>query len=127
VCRFALFIPPLSSGHFPARQEWLPICVPRYLSLDQETNEERGENPCCRNGVSMSPLGYKRKSGPCCRHVRLSPNRRPSLADVRYRADFVRFTPQSRRGSGRPRESVPDPQRTLRIELSGTHDVLNQF
>ena len=34
------------------------------------------------------------------RHVRLSPNRRHSLADVRYRADFVRFTP-NKRHSGR--------------------------
>ncbi len=27
------------------------------------------------------------------------------MADVRYRADFVRCTPESRRGSGRSRES----------------------
>ena len=47
--------------------------------------------------------------------VRLSPNRRPSLADVRYRADFVRFTPESRRDSGRLRESEVDPFRTLML------------
>ncbi len=61
----------------------------------------------------MSPLGYKRKFQPPPRHVRLSPNSRHSSAEVRYRADFVRFTPESRRGSGRSRESEVDPLRTF--------------
>ncbi len=43
----------------------------------------------------------------------LSPNSRHSLADVRYRAVFVCFTPESRRGSGRSRESEDDPTRTF--------------
>ncbi len=32
---------------------------------------------------------------------------------VRFRADFVRFTPESRRDSGRSRESEVDLERTL--------------
>ena len=51
----------------------------------------------------------KRKSGPCLRYVRLSPNRRHSSADVRFHADFVRLFPNSGRGSGRSRESGFDP------------------
>jgi len=42
-----------------------------------------------------------------------NPNRRHSLADVRYRADFVRLAPESRRDSGRSRESEVDPIETL--------------
>ena len=40
----------------------------------------------------MSGSGYKRKSAPCLRYVRLSPNRRHSSADVRFRASVVRLT-----------------------------------
>jgi hypothetical protein len=65
----------------------------------------------------MSAYGYKRKFQPPPRHVRLSPNKRHSLADVRYRADFVRFTPESRRGSGRSRESEVDPERTVALPV----------
>ena len=45
--------------------------------------------------------------------VAATPDSRHSLADVRYRADFVRITPESRRGSGRSRESVVDPKATF--------------
>ncbi len=39
----------------------------------------------------MSLLGYKQTSRGLRQYVRLSPNKRHSLADVRYRADFVRL------------------------------------
>jgi hypothetical protein len=51
----------------------------------------------------MSAYGYKRKFQPPPRHVRSTLNSRHSLADVRYRADFVRFTPEN----GRSKSDVP--------------------
>ncbi len=45
----------------------------------------------------------KRKSGPCLRYVRLSPNRRHSLANVGFRADLVCFGPW-RRWRGPPED-----------------------
>ncbi len=60
-----------------------------------------------------SAPGYKRTLWGGAREVRFSPDSRHSLADVRYRADFVRFTPESRRGSGKSRESEVDPEQTL--------------
>ncbi len=100
----------------------------------------------------MTGVGYKRKFQPCCRHVRLSPNRRHSLADVRHRADFVRkspgsrhsrpnvrflggfasFTPDSGRHRCAPGTGVYDPTRTFRVRLANrdepkTGDSRNLF
>ncbi len=63
-------------------------------------------------GSLTSVLGYEATFGPRCRYVCLSPNRRHSLADVRYRADFVRFTPGSRH-SGQGRECLKLTPRRL--------------
>ncbi len=41
----------------------------------------------------VEELGYKRKSGLCCRHVRLPPNNGPSRGNVR-------FTPRCRHSGG---------------------------
>ncbi len=46
----------------------------------------------------MSASGYKRKSEPCCRHVRSTLNSRHCSRHVRFRVVGVRFTPESRRG-----------------------------
>jgi hypothetical protein len=56
-------------------------------------------------GARTTVCGYTRTFRGVGQHVRSSPKTGHSNADVRYRADFVRFTPKSRRGSGRPRES----------------------
>ncbi len=88
----------------------------RSQEYDQRT---RTDLPlACAKQVFLSDAqtsvpGYKRKFQPPPRHVCLSPNRRHSLADVRFRADCVRFTPESRRGSGRSRASAVDPIRTF--------------
>ncbi len=42
--------------------------------------------------------------------------------DVYFRADFVRSTPESRRGSGRSRESVVDPKATFVKLVTSHHD-----
>ncbi len=47
----------------------------------------------------MSESGYQQTSQEGPRYVRLFPNRRHSLADVGFRADYVCFTP-NRRHSG---------------------------
>jgi hypothetical protein len=46
-------------------------------------------------------------------NVRFTLDSRHSNRHVGYRADLVRFTPESRRGSGRSRESEVDPKPTL--------------
>ncbi len=76
----------------------------------------------------MSLNGYKRKFQPPPRHVCSTPNSRHSLADVRYRADFVRFTPESGRGGGRSRESEVDPFRKSRASANpwGTLSVFRR-
>ncbi len=70
----------------------------------------------------MSGCGYKQTLSAHPWNVRFAPESRHSLADVRYRADFVRFTFRSRRGSGRSRESEVDPQRTFTPDLREQND-----
>ncbi len=55
----------------------------------------------------------------CHRHVCLSPNRRHSLADVRYRADFVRSPPSSGRGKHPRRMSQVDPMYGPTVRCKG--------
>ncbi len=58
----------------------------------------------------MSELGQQRTSSAMPIYVRLSPNSRHSLADVRYRADFVCFTPSNSlfltKFDGRPNSDI---------------------
>ncbi len=49
--------------------------------------------------------------GPCCRYVCFSSDSGPSSFDVRFCADFVRFTSRSRPSWWCRRRSVPDPKR----------------
>ncbi len=51
----------------------------------------------------MTAPGYKRSRQPLTNNVRSTPNSRHSLADVRYRADYVRFAPEN----GRSKSDVP--------------------
>jgi len=44
------------------------------------------------------------------------------MADVRFRADFVCFTPESGRGSSGSRESVVDPEATFVKLVTSRHD-----
>ncbi len=44
-------------------------------------------------------------------HDRFDLETRHSKSDVRFSVDYVRFTPESRSGSGRLPESEVDPQR----------------
>ncbi len=53
--------------------------------------------------------GYKQKSGPCRRDFRFVPDSGHSSAYVRSRADYVGFTPDSRRKWARRWTSAPDP------------------
>ncbi len=48
----------------------------------------------------MAGAGYEQTKSTNLKDVRSTPNSRHSLADVRYRADFVRFTPKSRHQCG---------------------------
>ncbi len=61
----------------------------------------------------MSPVVYQRTLRPCRRYVRSSSNSRSSSADVRFCADFVRFTPKSRPSWWCRRRSVVDPFQIL--------------
>ncbi len=60
----------------------------------------------------FNSLGYKQTIRPCRQYVRSVPNSRPSSFDVRFRADFVRFTTRSRLSWWCRRRSVPDPMAT---------------
>ncbi len=54
------------------------------------------------------------------RYVRSTPNRRHSGGDVRYRADFVRFTPESGPNGRMSRESESDPKRKWWPSIPGS-------
>ncbi len=73
--------------------------------------------PCGRRlslpASRTSGYGYQRTLRPCRRYVRSSSNSRHSSTDVRFRANFVRFTSRSRPIGRMPRESDFDPKRTL--------------
>jgi hypothetical protein len=84
-------------------------CVWRQMHNDAVKVKQRGQI----NGIAMSSFGYKRKSEPCCRHVRLSPNRRHSISDVCLSPDFFRSTPNFGRGRHPRRMSHVDPQETF--------------
>ena len=64
----------------------------------------------------MSTSGYKRKSGPCRRYVCFAPDSRHSRADVRFRVDFVCFTPSFGRSHGLRWTSAYDPKRKSECE-----------
>ncbi len=69
----------------------------------------------CENMIATnrtSACGYKRKSGPCCRHVRSTPNSGHSSADVRFLPDYVCFTPISGRSRWGRGMTAYDPTQT---------------
>ena len=68
--------------------------------------------------AGMSALGYKRKSEPGCRHVRLSPETRHQELNVSFRVNFVRLALSSRRSGQVLGMSEIDPERNISTLVS---------
>ncbi len=67
----------------------------------------------------FNTLGYKRKSGPCRRHVCFAPDSRHSRADVRFLADDFSFTLESGLGAESMSSSAVDPMYGPTVRCKG--------
>ena len=93
-----------------------PRCTPRDHLCQTPQSIQGGETSSIWQSagtVSMSVYGYERKFSGVPADFRCWPESRPSWANVRFPADFVRFTSRSRLSWWCRLRSVPDPQETI--------------